>query len=182
MADVSVIEDNPNLRIDNEEKKVDRLEILSIIIKDRFEIIKRLGSGSFGEVFLAKDIQTNSLCALKTERIDAKHPQLRIEQQIFLRMENCKIIFDLLSIIYIYKFLGKGYPSIISLIEEKDFLILAMDLLGPSLEDLLNFCQRQFSKKTILMLIDQAFFRVQLMHERSLIHRDVRNKKKTNSN
>jgi serine/threonine protein kinase len=102
MADVSVIEDNPNLRIDNEEKKVDRLEILSIIIKDRFEIIKRLGSGSFGEVFLAKDMQTNSLCALKTERIDAKHPQLRIEQQIFLRMENCKIIFHILSIIYIY--------------------------------------------------------------------------------
>ena len=61
----------------------------------------------------------------------------------------------------------------ITLIEEKGFLILAMDLLGPSLEDLLNFCQRQFSKKTVLMLIDQAILRVQLMHERSLIHRDV---------
>jgi hypothetical protein len=57
-----------------------------------------------------------------------------------------------------------------------------MDLLGPSLEDLFNFCQRQFSKKTVLMLIDQAILRVQLMHERSLIHRDVCNKKKTNSN
>jgi serine/threonine protein kinase len=53
-----------------------------------------------------------------------------------------------------------------------------MDLLGPSLEDLLNFCQRQFSKKTVLMLIDQALLRVQLLHEQSLIHRDVRNNKK----
>jgi serine/threonine protein kinase len=61
----------------------------------------------------------------------------------------------------------------ITLIEDKGFIILAMDLLGPSLEDLLNFCQRQFSKKTVLMLIDQAILRVQLMHERSLIHRDV---------
>ena len=48
-----------------------------------------------------------------------------------------------------------------------------MDLLGPSIEDLFNFCQRQFSLKTVLMLIDQAIERVQQMHEQSLIHRDV---------
>lgn len=48
-----------------------------------------------------------------------------------------------------------------------------MDLLGPSIEDLLNFCQRQFSLKTVLMLMDQAFTRVEIMHEQSLIHRDV---------
>jgi hypothetical protein len=48
-----------------------------------------------------------------------------------------------------------------------------MDLLGPSIEDLFNFCQRQFSRKTVLMLIDQAIQRVQQMHEQSLIHRDV---------
>jgi hypothetical protein len=57
-----------------------------------------------------------------------------------------------------------------------------MDLLGPSIEDLFNFCQRQFSLKTILMLIDQAIIRVQQMHEQSLIHRDVcdqRRRKKT---
>jgi serine/threonine protein kinase len=94
MADVPIIQDNPNVKINNEdknkkEKEGDRLEILSSIIQNRFEILKRLGSGSFGEVFLAKDITTNLLCAIKTERSDSKHPQLRIEQQIFLRMENC---------------------------------------------------------------------------------------------
>jgi casein kinase 1 epsilon len=76
MADVSIIQDNSTV----------------IITNDRFEILKKLGSGSFGEVFLAKDLQTNLLCAIKTERSDSKHPQLRIEQQIFLRMENCKSI------------------------------------------------------------------------------------------
>ena len=63
--------------------------------------------------------------------------------------------------------------------EEQGFIILAMDLLGPSLEDLLNFCQRQFSKKTVLMLIDQAIRRIQFMHDRSLIHRDVRAERQT---
>jgi serine/threonine protein kinase len=82
--------------VDNNREEKD---ILSTIFNNRFEILKRLGSGSFGEVFLAKDLQTNILCAIKTERNDSKHPQLRIEQQIFLRMENCKLILEIKSII-----------------------------------------------------------------------------------
>jgi serine/threonine protein kinase len=92
MADVAIIQDNSNVAENNKEEKGDRLELISVIVNCRFEILKRIGSGSFGEVFLAKDKTTNLLCAIKTERSDSKHPQLRIEQQIFLRMENCKSI------------------------------------------------------------------------------------------
>ena len=57
---------------------------------------------------------------------------------------------------------------------ERDYNVLVMDLLGPSLEDLFNFCHRRFTMKTVLMLADQMISRVEFIHNKSFIHRDIK--------
>ena len=53
-------------------------------------------------------------------------------------------------------------------------LVMVMDQLGPSLEDLFEFCGRKFSLKTVLILADQMISRIEYLHSAGIIHRDVR--------
>jgi len=49
-----------------------------------------------------------------------------------------------------------------------------MELLGPSLEDLLNTCGRKLSIGTVVLLAEQLISRIEYFHFRNFLHRDIK--------
>ncbi|CAO2194460.1 unnamed protein product [Urochloa humidicola] len=126
-------------------------------VGNKFRLGRKIGSGSFGEIYLGTNIQTNEEVAIKLENVKTKHPQLLYESKIYRILQG-----------------GTGIPNVRWFGVEGDYNVLVMDLLGPSLEDLFNFCSRKLSLKTVLMLADQMINRVEFVHGKSFLHRDIK--------
>ena len=67
-----------------------------------------------------------------------------------------------------------GIPSVRWYGVEGDYNVMVIDLLGKSLEDLFNDIGRRFSLKSTLMLADMLICRLEIVHTKCYIHRDIK--------
>ena len=58
------------------------------------------------------------------------------------------------------KYIPVGIPIVKYYGQEGEYVVMVMELLGPSLEDLFNFCHRKFTLKTVLLLADQMVSKI----------------------
>ncbi|VVT48448.1 uncharacterized protein SAPINGB_P001784 [Magnusiomyces paraingens] len=123
----------------------------------KYRLGRKIGSGSFGDIYLGTNIISGEEVAIKLESIRARHPQLEYEARVYKALVG-----------------GVGIPFVRWYGSECDYNALVIDLLGPSLEDLFNFCNRKFSYKTVLLLADQLICRLEFIHAKSFIHRDIK--------
>lgn len=124
-------------------------------VVDNYTLHHKLGSGSFGEIWLARKVD-GQLVAVKLEKHTSHKMQLPHEYKVYqvLRSEV-------------------GFPRIKHFSKHENYNIMEMDCLGLSLEKLFVKCGRKFSLKTILMITEQLLQRVEYVHSRLLIHRDI---------
>ena len=118
---------------------------------------KLLGKGSFGKIYAGINKTTGDEIAIKLEPLKTEQPQLVYEYKIYKYLQN-----------------GFGIPKVYECSKDKKYTILIMDLLGDSLEKKFNECNKKFSLLTVLMIMEQLVTRIEFIHSKNLLHRDIK--------
>lgn len=129
----------------------------SNVVGVHYRVGKKIGEGSFGVIFEGTNLLNNQQVAIKFEPRKSDAPQLRDEYRTYKILVGCP-----------------GIPNVYYFGQEGLHNILVIDLLGPSLEDLFDHCNRRFTIKTVVMVAKQMLSRVQTIHEKNLIYRDIK--------
>ncbi|EPB89290.1 CK1/CK1 protein kinase [Mucor circinelloides 1006PhL] len=127
-----------------------------VIVGDQWLVLSKIGEGSFGEVFKAKDIDLNQFYAIKRESLELEYPQLHHES----------IMYDVLAG-------GPCIPKCHWYGQHDGFDCIVIDLLGSSLKDL-QATVRDIPLDILIDLGCQLISCLEHMHNRGIVYRDIK--------
>ena len=127
------------------------------LIFSKYLIRKKVGKGSFGTVYQGVNTATNEKIALKVEKREKNDPGT---------LEN-----EALRLVYLK---GDGIPKVYCYGNDCAHNLLVEELLGKSLEDIFNSYGKPFSLKTVCVLGIEMIKRIQYIHSKFYIHRDIK--------
>ena len=123
---------------------------MTTIIGNKYEILHKIGEGTFGKVFKGKNIRSNEDIAIKIQYKDIANV-LRHEAKIYQRLKDIS-----------------GVPIIRNFGLEDGFNYLIIDLLDISLSD--TILTPEESIKYMISSINI----IELIHNKGIIHRDIK--------
>ena len=129
-------------------------------INDDYTILfnKKIGGGAFGKIYTCINNKTKETYACKIEKPDIENPQLSDEYRILSILKN----FDY-------------YPKCFKFCNSQYGYILILERLGSNLGAIMSkLPNNKYSMKSVLMIITQSLERLKLMHEKGIIHRDMK--------
>lgn len=133
------------------------LALNSSVVGLHYKIGKKIGEGLFGVIFEGTNIINGVPVAIKFEPRKTEAPQLRDEYRTYKHLQGLE-----------------GIPNAYYFGQEGLHNILVIDLLGPSLEDLFDWCGRLFTVKTVVQVAIQMLNLVEEVHRHDLIYRDIK--------
>ena len=119
-------------------------------------INKQLGKGGFGQIYLGRNFRENYPIAIKVEE-SSNRSHLHLEYEILKDIQG-----------------GVGIPRIFKYKQGHNHNYLLMELLGKSLDKLFSENDKSFSYKTIFQIGYQMVERIQYVHSKGYIHRDIK--------
>ena len=131
----------------------DKDPLLNTLFFNKYKVVKKLGEGSFGKVY--KAVYDDEYFALKLE--DPKSDCNLLEQEATI----------------IKHLQGPNIPKFEKFGNNREYNILVMELLDKSLDDILTKL-KTFSVKTTAMIGYQIINILKNIHDKHIIHRDVK--------
>ena len=127
------------------------------ILFHKYTLIKKLGEGSFGRIYSAKENSTNNWFAIKLENKNRSQNLLESEAYIMSYLNGPRI------------------PMVKSFGYTGDYNVLIMELMGKSLEDLFeNMPTKKMSVRCVCNLGYQMIEIIEFIHNKHIIHRDIK--------
>ncbi|MEW9668559.1 serine/threonine protein kinase [Ammoniphilus sp. 3BR4] len=141
---------------------VDRPLTQGTVLKERYQVIKLLGMGSYGMSYLCLDLQLGTDCVVKQVK-----PSLRKSEK---GLQSYEYETDILN-----RLRHPAIPAFYERFTHLDHLFYAMEYIpGGNLEDLIFEDQRKFTEREAVELLLQLVEITAYLHEHQLIHRDIR--------
>lgn len=141
---------------------LDRPHLPGKIIKNRYQILKPIGIGSFGITYLIQDQETKEkkvLKQVKPSRVGTHFgkPSYEYEIRIMKQINHSHM------------------PFLYDTFTEQKRLYLVMSLMkGKTLEDLIFVENRTYMEKEAFQAIAQLIPLIRYLHHKKIIHRDIR--------
>jgi serine/threonine-protein kinase len=141
---------------------LDRPHRIGKVIKNRYQIMAFLGVGSFGMTYLIQDQETKEkkvLKQVKPSRMGTPFgkPSYEYELKIMKNIDHPQM------------------PVLYDAFTERKNLYLVMSFIpGKTLEDLIFTENQTFTEKEAFQVISQLIPLIQYLHDKSIIHRDIR--------
>lgn len=127
----------------------------NIIGNNKYKLIKKIGSGTFGTIFEGINVRTNEKVAIKMELISDNVKLLKNESIIYKNLNG--II---------------GVPNIKWYGKNDLYYFMVIDLLGDSLEKVVQ--KRKLHFKIVMQIGASIINILKHIHERGFIHRDIK--------
>ncbi|KAI6203690.1 hypothetical protein M3Y94_00585600 [Aphelenchoides besseyi] len=129
------------------------------IVSKRWMILKKIGEGGCGSVYIVQDRETKKKYALKAEsNFTTAGAVLKLEVEILRRLGGKR----------------KNFGQLIHAGKRVNYSYMVMTLFGPSLSKLLHRLKRPCSISTQTRIGIQLLHCIKTLHELGYIHRDVK--------
>ena len=128
-----------------------------MFVANKYKLISPITSGAFGQLYKGENVRTKELVAIKIESKECIKQMLKYETQIYQYLGNCE-----------------GIPQIKWFGSDTRHNYMVITLLGDSLTAIKEQISTPLSLTQTLSISIKMIERVKQMHNKGLIHRDIK--------